>query len=134
MSISGISGQDGHYLTRLLIRQGYTIHGLLRPSSEPRSSLYRNDSQKRVLFHYGDVLDFPSLIRILQSIQPSEIYHLAAQSQVHRSFDLPLYTSDVDALGTMRILEAILFLNLQDQVRFYNVCLPFIRFRGKADD
>ena len=100
---------------------GYEVHGLLRPSSKARRFLteFPND---RLNIHYGDVLDLACLIQILQSTKIDEIYHFAAQSHVGISFDLPMLTNDINAMGTLRLLNAIIILGLQSKVRFYNVC------------
>jgi len=123
--ITGITGQDGTYLAQLLLEKGYIVHGIRR-----RASFYNTKridhmlepsypGSDRFFLHYGDVSDSTNLIRLLQETQPDEIYNLAAQSHVHISFDCPEYTADVDALGTLRLLEAIRILNLQEKTRFY---------------
>jgi len=110
--ITGITGQDGSYLAELLLSKDYEVHGLIRRASTFNTSridhIY-NDSHKggRLILHYGDITDAGSLIELIRSLQPDEIYHLAAQSHVRVSFELPEYTGDVTALGTMRLLEAI---------------------------
>jgi GDPmannose 4,6-dehydratase len=111
--ITGITGQDGSYLAELLVSKGYEVHGIIRRASTFNTSridhLYRDPhvSGSRLLLHYGDVADSTNLIKLLYRIQPDEIYHLAAQSHVRVSFDIPEYTGDVTGLGTVRILEAI---------------------------
>ncbi|MCL2326710.1 MAG: GDP-mannose 4,6-dehydratase [Proteobacteria bacterium] len=123
--ITGITGQDGAYLAELLLEKGYEVHGIKRRSSsfntERVDHLYRDPHEEGVRFfmHYGDMTDTSNLVRLLQSINPDEIYNLAAQSHVHVSFDCPEYTADTDAIGVLRLLEAIRILNLQKRVRFY---------------
>jgi len=123
--ITGITGQDGSYLAELLLEKGYDVHGIKRRSSslntERIDHLYQNvqDANQRLFLHYGDLSDSSNLTRIVQQVQPDEIYNLGAQSHVAVSFDSPEYTADVDALGTLRLLEAIRFLKLEDKTRFY---------------
>lgn len=124
--ITGITGQDGAYLSEFLLQKGYKVHGIKRRSSSFNTSridhLYKDmhDSHNNKFFlHYGDVTDTTNLIRIIQEVKPDEIYNLAAQSHVRVSFETAEYTANADALGTLRILEAIRILNLQDKVRFY---------------
>src|SRR6476620_346449 len=123
--ISGITGQDGSYLAELLLKKGYEVHGIKRRSSsfntERVDHLYRDPHLPETLFflHYGDLTDATNLIRIIQEVQPAEIYNLAAQSHVQVSFETPEYTANADALGTLRLLEGIRILNLKDSVRFY---------------
>lgn len=123
--ISGITGQDGAYLAELLIEKGYEVHGIKRRSSmfntQRVDHLYQDPHEENVRFHlhYGDLTDAGNLIRIIQEIRPDEIYNLAAQSHVKVSFDSPEYTANVDALGTLRILEAIRILGLEQKTRFY---------------
>lgn len=111
--ITGITGQDGSYLTELLIEKGYEVHGIIRRSSSFNTGridhLYNNPEilNKKLFLHYGDLVDTSSLHRVLEKVQPDEIYNLAAQSHVKVSFDLPDYTAQVDALGTLRFLDAI---------------------------
>lgn len=123
--ISGVTGQDGSYLTELLIERGYEVHGIKR-----RSSLFNTHridhlyvdphaGDPRLVLHYGDLTDATSLIRIMQLVQPDEIYNLGAQSHVQVSFETPEYTGNSDALGTLRMLEAIRILGMEDRVRFY---------------
>ena len=121
--ITGITGQDGSYLAELLIDKGYEVHGLLRRSSSFNTGriehLYldewvRDMHQKRLVnLHYADMTDSSSLIRVIQAIQPDEIYNLAAQSHVKVSFDVPEYTAETDAVGTLRLLEAVRILGLE---------------------
>ena len=119
--ITGITGQDGSYLAELLLSKGYDVHGLVRRSSEisrPRiDHLHQGDDSDRVTLHYGDLDDPLSLIRILQEVEPDEVYHLAAQSHVQVSFEMPDYTGSVTGLGTMRLLEAMRLSEINS--RFY---------------
>lgn len=123
--ITGVTGQDGSYLAELLLEKGYMVHGLKRKSSsfntERINHLYQDTHNKKSKFklHYGDLTDSTSLIRLISEIKPDEIYNLAAQSHVRVSFDSPEYTSDTDALGNLRILEAIRLLGLCKKVKFY---------------
>ncbi|MCC6301459.1 MAG: GDP-mannose 4,6-dehydratase [Gammaproteobacteria bacterium] len=123
--ITGITGQDGAYLAEFLLKKGYTVHGIKR-----RTSLFNTDridhlyqephiDNRRFILHYGDMTDSSSLIRIVQQVQPDEIYNLAAQSHVAVSFEEPEYTADSDALGALRLLEAIRILGLEKKTRFY---------------
>ena len=123
--ITGVTGQDGAYLARLLLAKNYTVHGIKRRSSsfntERVDDLYIDPHEGETSFflHYGDLTDATNLIRLVQEIRPDEIYNLAAQSHVHVSFETPEYTANADALGTLRLLEAVRILGLVDQVRFY---------------
>lgn len=127
--ITGITGQDGSYLAEFLLEKGYEVHGTLRRSSSFNTGriehLYfeewvRDMKQKRAInLHYADMTDSSSLIRIIQSIQPDEIYNLAAQSHVKVSFDIPEYTAETDAVGTLRLLEAVRILGLENKTRIY---------------
>lgn len=123
--ITGITGQDGAYLAELLLQKGYVVHGLKRRASMFNTAridhLYTDPHEKNVRFflHHGDLTDSSNLIRLIQQIQPDEIYNLAAQSHVAVSFEVPEYTADSDALGTLRILEAIRILGLEKKTRFY---------------
>lgn len=124
--ITGITGQDGAYLAELLLEKGYQVHGIKRRSSSFNTSridhLFQNEQRQckgQFQLHYGDVTDATNLIRVIQEIQPDEIYHLAAQSHVAVSFETPEYTAQADALGTLRMLEAIRILGLTGKVRFY---------------
>ena len=123
--ITGVTGQDGAYLSRLLLDKGYVVHGIKRRSSsfntERVDDLYKDphEGETRFFLHYGDMTDATNLIRLLQDIQPDEIYNLAAQSHVQVSFETPEYTANADALGTLRLLEAIRILRMQDRTRFY---------------
>ena len=123
--ITGITGQDGAYLAELLLKHGYEVHGIKRRASSFNTDridhLYRDphDPDQRFVLHYGDLTDATNLIRIIQQVQPDEIYNLAAQSHVAVSFETPEYTGNADALGTLRILEAIRILGLEKKTRFY---------------
>ncbi len=123
--ITGITGQDGAYLAEFLLKRGYIVHGIKRRSSsfntERIDHLYRDPHERNVNFfmHYGDLTDSTNLIRIIQETQPDEIYNLAAQSHVQDSFDTPEYTANSDALGTLRLLEAIRILGLENKTKFY---------------
>jgi GDPmannose 4,6-dehydratase len=123
--ITGVTGQDGAYLAEFLLKKGYVVHGIKRRSSsfntERVDPLYADPHLPNVRFflHYGDMTDATNLIRIIQETQPTEIYNLAAQSHVQVSFETPEYTANADALGPLRILEAIRILRLTDTVRFY---------------
>lgn len=123
--ITGITGQDGAYLAELLLEKGYEVHGIKRRSSSFNSArvdhLYRDPHEENVRFfmHYGDLTDATNLIRIIQEVKPDEIYNLAAQSHVKVSFESPEYTANSDALGTLRLLEAIRVLGLEQKTRFY---------------
>jgi GDPmannose 4,6-dehydratase len=123
--ITGVTGQDGAYLAELLLAKGYTVHGIKRRSSsfntERIEHLYQDPhtSNLRFTLHYGDLTDATNLIRIIQETQPDEIYNLGAQSHVQVSFETPEYTANSDALGTLRLLEAIRLLKLSEKTRFY---------------
>ena len=123
--ITGITGQDGSYLAELLLKKGYIVHGIKRRSSslntERVDHLYQDPhvSDRNFVLHYGDLTDTTNLIRIIQQTQPDEIYNLGAQSHVAVSFEVPEYTADVDAMGTLRLLEAIRILGLEKKTRFY---------------
>lgn len=125
--ITGISGQDGSYLAELLLSKGYRVHGIIRRSSSFNTAriehLYSNpvthNGDSTFKLHYGDMTDSSCLIKLITMIQPTEIYHLAAQSHVKVSFDLPEYTAEVDAVGTLRLLDAIHACGLTNKVRFY---------------
>ena len=123
--ITGVTGQDGAYLAELLLGKGYEVHGVKRRSSsfntERIDHLYQDphDPSRRFHLHYGDLTDSTNLIRIVQEVQPDEIYNLGAQSHVQVSFDTPEYTANADALGVLRLLEAIRILGLQEKSRFY---------------
>ena len=123
--ITGVTGQDGAYLAELLLGKGYRVHGIRRRSSSFNTArvehMYQDPHEENVRFwtHYGDMTDATNLIRIVQEVQPTEIYNLAAQSHVQVSFETPEYTANADALGTLRLLEAIRILGMSDKVRFY---------------
>ncbi|GKT08614.1 GDP-mannose 4,6-dehydratase [Desulforhabdus sp. TSK] len=123
--ITGITGQDGAYLAEFLLEKGYTVHGVKRRASSFNTQridhLYEDPhvENRRFILHYGDLTDATNLIRIIQEVQPDEIYNLAAQSHVHVSFESPEYTANADALGTLRLLEAIRILGLERKTRFY---------------
>ena len=123
--ITGVTGQDGAYLAEFLLNKGYEVHGLKRRTSlfntDRIDHLYQDphESDRRFILHHGDMTDSSSLIRIIQQVQPDEIYNLAAQSHVAVSFEEPEYTADSDALGTLRLLEAIRILGLTKKTRFY---------------
>lgn len=116
--ITGITGQDGSYLAELLLEKGYEVHGITRRASLPNTSRIDHIIH-RVTLHDGDLSDTSSILRIMQIVQPDEVYNLAAQSHVQVSFDVPEYSGDVDALGVVRILEAIRILGLEKTCRFY---------------
>ena len=123
--ITGVTGQDGAYLAELLLKKGYTVHGIKRRSSSFNTGridhLYQDPhvDQRNFVLHYGDLTDSTNLIRIVQETQPDELYNLAAQSHVKVSFETPEYTANSDALGTLRLLEAIRILRLDQKTRFY---------------
>jgi len=123
--ITGVTGQDGAYLSRLLLKKGYVVHGVKRRSSSFNSArvdaLYRDphEHETRFFMHYGDLTDSSNLIRLVQETQPDEIYNLAAQSHVAVSFETPEYTANADAVGTLRLLEALRILGMTDAVRFF---------------
>jgi GDPmannose 4,6-dehydratase len=123
--ITGVTGQDGSYLAELLLKKGYEVHGIKRRASlfntDRIDHLYQDphEDKPRFILHYGDMTDSSSLIRIIQQVQPDEIYNLAAQSHVAVSFEEPEYTANSDALGALRILEAIRILGLEKKTRFY---------------
>ena len=123
--ITGITGQDGSYLAEFLIGKGYEVHGLKRRSSslntERIDHIYQDPHLENInlRLHYGDLTDTSNLIRVIEEVKPNEIYNLAAQSHVAVSFESPEYTADVDAIGTLRILEAIRILKLEKFTKFY---------------
>ena len=116
--ITGITGQDGSYLAELLLEKGYEVHGIVRRSSLINTHridhLYQN-----IKLHYGDLTDSTNIVRVIQKVQPDEIYNLGAQSHVKVSFEMPEYTADVDGMGTLRVLEAVRLLGMEDRVRIY---------------
>ena len=123
--ITGITGQDGSYLAELLLEKGYEVHGLKRRSSSFNTSridnLYQDPHEKNAKFilHYGDLIDSTNIMKLIQKIQPDEIYNLGAQSHVAVSFETPEYTANCDALGILRILEAVRNLNLTKKTKIY---------------
>ncbi|MDP5139314.1 MAG: GDP-mannose 4,6-dehydratase, partial [Spirosomaceae bacterium] len=123
--ITGVTGQDGAYLAELLLEKGYEVHGIKRRASlfntDRIDHLYQDLHEKNVTFklHYGDLSDSTNIIRIIQEVQPDEIYNLGAMSHVKVSFDAPEYTANVDGIGTLRILEAVRLLNLTKKTRIY---------------
>ncbi|MEQ8268841.1 MAG: GDP-mannose 4,6-dehydratase [Parvibaculum sp.] len=136
--ITGITGQDGAWLARLLLDKGYIVHGVKRRSSSFNTGriddLYQDPhlDSVRLFLHYGDLTDATNLIRIVQETQPDEIYNLAAQSHVHVSFETPEYTANADAIGTLRLLEAIRILGMAETVRFYQASTS--ELYGKAQE
>ncbi len=123
--ITGITGQDGAYLAELLLKKGYEVHGVKRRSSlfntERVDHLYQDPhvDNQRFILHYGDLTDSTNIIRIMQQVQPDEVYNLGAQSHVQVSFETPEYTANADAVGALRLLEAIRLLGLSEKTRFY---------------
>ena len=116
--ITGITGQDGSYLAELLLEKGYEVHGIVRRSS--LINTHRIDHiYNRIHLHYGDLTDSTNIVRVIQKVQPDEIYNLGAQSHVKVSFEMPEYTADVDGVGTLRVLEAVRLLGMEDRVRIY---------------
>jgi len=136
--ITGITGQDGAYLAEFLLEKVYEVHGIKRRASlfntDRIDHLYQDphEADIRFILHYGDLTDATNLIRIIQDVQPDEIYNLAAQSHVHVSFETPEYTANSDALGTLRLLEVIRILNLQEKTRFYQASTS--ELFGKAQE
>ncbi|HCL56038.1 MAG TPA: GDP-mannose 4,6-dehydratase, partial [Spirochaetia bacterium] len=126
--ITGITGQDGSFLAEFLLEKGYEVHGIIRRSSSFNTAriehLYFEDlvkdiHNKKIKLHYGDMTDSSNLIRLIQEIQPDEIYNLAAQSHVKVSFEVPEYTAEVDGVGTLRLLEAVRLLGLEKKTKIY---------------
>ena len=136
--ITGVTGQDGAYLAELLLNKNYEVHGIKRRASSFNTSridhLYKDKHKENVNFflHYGDLTDSTNLIRIIQEVQPHEIYNLGAQSHVKVSFEVPEYTANSDALGTLRILEAIRILKMENKVKFYQASTS--ELYGKAQE
>ena len=136
--ITGVTGQDGAYLAELLLNKNYEVHGIKRRASSFNTSridhLYKDKHKEDVNFflHYGDLTDSTNLIRIIQEVQPHEIYNLGAQSHVKVSFEVPEYTANSDALGTLRILEAIRILKMENKVKFYQASTS--ELYGKAQE
>jgi GDPmannose 4,6-dehydratase len=116
--LTGINGQDGSYLAEFLLKKGYDVHGIIRRSS--LINTHRIDHiYEQIHLHYGDLTDSTNIVRVIQKVQPDEIYNLGAQSHVKVSFEMPEYTADVDGMGTLRILEAVRLLGMEDRVRIY---------------
>ena len=116
--ITGITGQDGSYLAELLLEKGYEVHGIIRRSS--LINTHRIDHiYQQLHLHYGDLTDSTNIIKVIQKVKPDEIYNLGAQSHVKVSFELPEYTAQTDALGTLRVLEAVRILGMENTVRIY---------------
>ena len=135
--ITGITGQDGAYLAELLLEKGYNVHGIKRRSSLMNTDridhlFFNNSLADRFHLHYGDVTDSSSILRIIQQTQPDEIYNMAAQSHVQVSFETPEYTANADAIGVLRILEAIRILGLEKKTRFYQASTS--ELYGKAQE
>ena len=136
--ITGVTGQDGSYLAEFLLEKGYEVHGIKRRSSsfntERIDHIYQDphERSKRFILYYGDITDSTNLISLVQKIKPDEIYHLAAQSHVKVSFENPEYTANADALGTLRLLEAIRLLGLTKKIKFYNASTS--ELFGKAQE
>ena len=136
--ITGVTGQDGALLSEFLLKKNYEVHGIKRRSSSFNTArvdhLYKDPHEFKTNFflHYGDVTDATNIIRLFQEIKPDEIYNLAAQSHVQVSFETPEYTANSDALGTLRILEAIRILNLKEKVKFYQASTS--ELYGKAQE
>lgn len=136
--ITGITGQDGAYLAKFLLDKGYRVHGIKRRSSSFNTGriedLYQDPHEEglRLELHFGDMTDSTNIIRILQEVKPDEVYNLAAQSHVHVSFESPEYTANSDALGTLRVLEAIRILGMEDACRFYQASTS--ELYGKAQE
>ncbi len=116
--ISGITGQDGSYLAELLLEKGYEVHGIVRRASQINTQRI-NHIYNQIKLHYGDLTDSTNLVRVIQQVQPDEIYNLGAQSHVKVSFEMPEYTGMVDGLGTLRILEAVRLLGMENKTRIY---------------
>lgn len=136
--ITGVTGQDGAYLSELLLAKGYMVHGIKRRASSLNTQridhIYQNPQEENIRFklHYGDMTDATNIIRIIKETQPDEIYNLAAQSHVQVSFDTPEYTANTDGLGTLRMLEAIRILGLENKTRFYQASTS--ELYGKAQE
>ena len=115
---TGINGQDGSYLAELLLEKGYEVHGIIRRASQINTQRIDHIYEK-IKLHYGDLTDSTNLVRVIQQVQPDEIYNLGAQSHVKVSFEIPEYTGQVDALGTLRVLEAVRLLGMEKKTRIY---------------
>ena len=132
--ITGVTGQDGSYLAEFLLSKNYQVHGILRRTSQFNTQriekIYQDPHLKdrNFFLHYGDLTDSLNLTKIIKEIQPDEIYNLGAQSHVAVSFEVPEYTANVDALGTLRLLEAIRFLNLEKKTRFYQASTSAVSY------
>ena len=137
--ISGVTGQDGSYLAELLLSKGYEVHGIKRRSSSFNTGridhLYQDPhiKDRKFILHYGDMTDATNLLRIVQKVQPDEIYNLAAQSHVQVSFEKPEYTANIDGLGVLRLLEAIKILGLEKRTKFYQASTSEL-FSGKPEE
>src|SRR2546423_14387729 len=135
--ITGITGQDGAYLAEFLLNKGYVVHGIKRRTSlintDRIDHLYQDPHapDQRFVLHYGDLTDSTNLIRIVQQVQPDEIYNLAAMSHVAVSFETPEYTANSDAVGTLRVLEAIRILGLEKKTRFYQASTSEMYGKGQ---
>lgn len=116
--ITGITGQDGSYLAEFLLEKGYEVHGIIRRASQINTQRIDHLYQS-IKLHYGDLTDSTNIVRVIQLVQPDEIYNLGAQSHVKVSFEMPEYTADVDGMGTLRVLEAVRLLGMEDRVRIY---------------
>ncbi len=131
--ITGVTGQDGSYLSELLIEKGYDVHGIIRRSSvDYRERIAHLERNRRFHLHYGDLTDSMSLVKVISEVRPDEIYNLAAQSHVQVSFDVPEFTADVDATGVLRILEAVRVCNLAETCRIYQASTS--ELYGKVDE
>lgn len=128
--ITGITGQDGSYLAEFLLSKGYEVHGIKRRSASPNEGRLDSIANKNLVLHYGDMTDAVSLIKIVRDVQPDEVYNLAAMSHVKTSFDVPEYTAQTDALGVLRLLEAIKILGLAEKTKFYQASTSEL-FSGK---
>lgn len=118
--ITGVTGQDGSYLSEFLMEKGYDVHGIIRRSSvDYRERIAHLEGKERFHLHYGDLSDTSSLVKVIGTVRPDEIYNLAAQSHVQVSFDSPEYTADIDATGVLRILEAVRICGLAGSCRIY---------------
>lgn len=136
--ITGVTGQDGSYLAESLLDKGYEVHGIVRRASTfnreriEHLHFYENPTRDNLILHYGDMTDSSNLIRIIREIEPDEIYHLAAQSHVKISFEVPEYTAEADGIGTLRLLEAVRFLGLNETTKIYNASTS--ELYGKAKE
>jgi len=121
--ITGITGQDGTYISKFLLDKGYVVHGIKRESSTSRTEDKAKEKKDPNLhFHFCDMTDYSKLIRVIQSVCPDELYNLAAQSNVQTSFDRPEYTAEINALGTLHLLEVIRTLGLEKKTKFFQAC------------